>query len=233
MLEQENKQLFRTGLKEALPLALSVAFSGLVFGLLGRQMGISLWELALMSALVFAGAAQFAALPLMVSGADFLSIALTAYIINIRYYLIAASLIPYWRESKRGNNALRAFFLTDEAYALTISRYEKGVTSISYYWGAALVIYFGWVIATILGSFCGRFIPDPTRLGLDFAFPTALLGLLIPQLKSAGKLAVAFVSGLLSVLGAVYLPGNWYIIGAAVIGSCLGLLFSKEESCDE
>jgi 4-azaleucine resistance transporter AzlC len=221
------------GVKEALPLALSVSTSGLVFGLLGKQLGMTMLELTLMSALVFAGAAQFAALPLIASNLDPFSIALTTYIINLRYYLIAASLLPYWWGNKTKTNAFRAFFLTDEAYALTINRYEKGFYSTSYYWGVALSIYFGWVGATILGVLGGKLIPDPARFGLDFAFPAAFLGLIIPQLKSVDKLIVALASAVLSIWGSIYLPGKWYIILAGLAGSSLPLFFSKGEKSNE
>ena len=50
---------FWRGMRQKLPLAVSALVVGGVFGVLARQVGLSLSESSLMSALVFAGASQF------------------------------------------------------------------------------------------------------------------------------------------------------------------------------
>ncbi len=58
------------GVRRSLPVALSVAAYGAVFGVLARQAGLSVEEAGLMSGLVYAGSAQFVAVADRHPGAD-------------------------------------------------------------------------------------------------------------------------------------------------------------------
>ena len=48
---------------------------------------------------------------------------MTTYIVNLRHYLMAASLAPYLAHISRGRLALIAHGVTDESYALTMARF--------------------------------------------------------------------------------------------------------------
>ena len=52
------------GTRACIPVAISVAAYGVVWGVLAKQAGLSMFEVLLMSGLVFAGSAQFVALDL-------------------------------------------------------------------------------------------------------------------------------------------------------------------------
>ena len=94
---------FRRGALRFVPVAISVAAYGLVWGVLAGQKGLSLAEVALMSGLVFAGASQFVALDMWQPGAlPVVSIVVATLIVNLR--LIAAA--QAWRSfSARGFSA--------------------------------------------------------------------------------------------------------------------------------
>src|SRR5436309_15947149 len=85
------------GVRRALPVAVSVFTVGLVFGVLGRQAGLSGVEATLMSALVFAGASQFVALSLwLIMPFPVITIILTTLVVNLRHLLMGASLRPWF-----------------------------------------------------------------------------------------------------------------------------------------
>ena len=70
-----------------------VAF-GLVYGVLARQTGLSLAVTTMMSALVFAGAAQFTAVSMWGQAGGAL-IVVTTLMINLRHLLVGASMAPH------------------------------------------------------------------------------------------------------------------------------------------
>ena len=75
---------------------------GLVYGLSAREAFFSPVEAGAMSVLVFAGAAQFAAVGYVAGGFSWLAIiALTAFL-NARHLLYAAALAPYLSDRPAG-----------------------------------------------------------------------------------------------------------------------------------
>src|SRR5918998_405988 len=112
-----------------------------------------------LSAFVFAGAAQLAAIPLISAGASVAVVVLTVLVINLRLTLYSASLAPHFRRLPAGWKGLLSYLLTDQAYAATITRFDDGQTEEPdkrwYYLGAALAIWVTWQAATMLGVFLG------------------------------------------------------------------------------
>jgi predicted branched-subunit amino acid permease len=119
--------------------------------------------------------------------------------------------------------------MSDESYALSITEYRQGWGSRWYFLGANVGIYVTWALSGLLGAALGTAIPDPSRFGLDLVFPLAFLGLLAAFVQERIDLAVALAAGGLALVAAFLLPGNWYVIVAALLASGLGLLLEKEE----
>ena len=67
---------------------------GLLFGALAAGKGLSPLEVFLMSALVFAGGAQFAAVELWATPAPIAALVFSTLLINARHVLMGASLVP-------------------------------------------------------------------------------------------------------------------------------------------
>src|SRR5947209_1116438 len=110
----------RDGVVASLVVAPSVFVYGTVFGGLAVQAGLRTIETLGMSLLVFAGAAQFAAVPMLGAGASSLTIVLTTYVINMRHYLMAATLAPAFRGFPRRWVALVAHGINDESFAIAV-----------------------------------------------------------------------------------------------------------------
>ena len=84
----------REGLVAILPVVVSVAAYGLLFGTLAAQQGLSPLETFLMSAMVFAGGSQFVALDLWTTPAAIWTLTMAALMVNLRHVLMGASLAP-------------------------------------------------------------------------------------------------------------------------------------------
>jgi 4-azaleucine resistance transporter AzlC len=209
------------GIRASLPLVPGVAAFSLVYGILARHAGLSLDATLAMSALVFAGAAQFTAVSMWTQASPAL-IVLTTFIINLRHLLMGASLAPHLRQESTTWKALLAFGTADETYALAISRYLRGDGSRAYFLGVSGTLYATWVGATLVGATVGGQVPDPTRWGIGLVFPLTFLGLLVPLLTSRVTLAVAAASAITAVVTAPWLPGKGNVLLASLLGSVLG-----------
>ncbi len=89
-----------------------------------------------MSTIVFAGAAQFAAVGYVATGLAWPAIILLTALLNARHLLYSAALAPVApRPVPRRRRAVMAHLLTDEAFALSISHFRRlGRTDERGYW---------------------------------------------------------------------------------------------------
>lgn len=210
-------------LRECTPVVLGVVPFGITCGIMGLTAQMSGLETILMSIFVFAGAAQFIGITMLGAGiTGWGIIILTTLLVNLRHLIMGSSLAPYMTKLPFSLQAFLAFFLTDEAYALTISRIYKAKYSMLYQLTVSTTLYLVWVLATLAGVVLGSYISDPLTWGLDFAMPATFLVLLIPLLVDRKSLIVFGMAAVVSVLAAIYLPGKWYIIIACLIASLMG-----------
>jgi len=110
---------------DALGMSLSAAAFGLVYGLAARNAGFSVVEALAASVFVLAGAAQFAAVGLIVGGAPWLAIVLLTGLLNARHVLYSAALAPYLADRSRLERAAMAHGLTDETFGIAFSHSRR------------------------------------------------------------------------------------------------------------
>ena len=85
----------RAGVRQTLPVAVSIFAYGTIFGVLSRQQGLALAEAAAMSIFVFAGASQMIALTMWASPLPTLAIIVTTFIVNLRHLMMSAAVYPW------------------------------------------------------------------------------------------------------------------------------------------
>jgi len=217
----------RRGALAMIPLWAGIVPFALAFGVLARTAGFDVLETQVLSALVFAGSAQIAIVNLFAGGAGAVVIVATAVALNLRHVLYGLSLGRAWSRPTRPPLPLLAFFLTDEAYGLTIKDRLDGRGEAGFYWGASVSLYLVFNVATLVGSLAGQFLPDPRRLGLDFVFPLVFVALLVPLLRGWRQCVVAaLAAGATLLLGRVA-GGDVAIVGAAVAAAALGVALDR------
>ena len=199
---------------------------GLVYGLAARAAGFSPIEAGGMSVIVFAGAAQFAAVGYVLGGFSWLGVVLLTAFLNARHLLYAAALAPYLADRPRPLRALMAHLLTDEAFALSIAHFRRiGRADLWGYWWAAIVTTFiPWNIATLAGATLGGQIPDPSRYGLDVIFPAAMAGLAVGLVTGRRELVAALAGAVVGVAVGLATDPAAGILAGGLIGPLLGLL---------
>ncbi len=110
------------GIRLSLPVALSVFAYGVVYGVLASQKGLTAWQAALMSGVVFAGSAQFVILDMWMHPLPLAAIAVTTLAVNLRHVLMGTALHPWLCEVPPSRAYGLLFFLNDESWARTLSR---------------------------------------------------------------------------------------------------------------
>jgi predicted branched-subunit amino acid permease len=213
---------FRRGVRDVSPLLLGVAPFGLVAGVAAIDAGLSLGQTLGMSVVVFAGASQLAALELLNQGAPLSVVVVTAVVINLRMLMYSASIAPYFQRFAARVRVGLAYFLTDQAYALSVSRYRSGdgLDRIAYYLGAGATLWLVWQITTVAGALAQAGIPE--SLGLEFAVPLVFLALLVPAMEDGPTTVAGMVGGAVAVVGAG-LPLNLGLLVGATVGIAAGL----------
>jgi branched chain amino acid efflux pump len=218
---------FLSGCRDELPILLGVAPFGMIYGLLALSAGLTPGVAQSMSSVVFAGSAQFIAAQLIHERAPGGVIVLTVLVVNLRHALYSASVAPYLRPLGRGWKAGLAYLLTDEAYAVAITRYLRDAhrTEVSpyrhwYFLGAGLTLWMAWQWSTAVGIFVGARVP--ASWSLDFTLALTFIALVVPSLRTRAGAAAAITAGALAVAGAA-LPYKLALPLAALGGVLAGL----------
>lgn len=203
---------------------LSSLVIGIPFGVLARQAGLDLLQTSGMSVIVFAGAAQFAAIELLRTGASPVAVTLTALLLNLRHLLMAASLRRHFGQQPLARKLGLAYLLTDEAFALGIGWYRRGGRGLAYYATFAAALWACWNTGTIAGALLGGAIPDPRRLALDFAITATFTGIVAIGAHGRRDVAIALIAALLAggLRGAGL--GLVAVVAAGAIAPLIGLL---------
>lgn len=217
---------FRRGFRDVSPLLLGIGPFGLVVGVAAANAGLDPLLAVGMSVLVFAGAAQLAALELIRVDAPMAVVVSTAAIINLRMLMYSASIAPYFRTLEGRLKAGLSYVLTDQAYALSIARFKAGTDMHrpSYYLGVALPIWALWQASTLAGVLLGTGVPE--SWGLEFAVPLVFLALLVPAVEDRETALAAGVGGSVAVLAAG-LPLNLGLPTGATVGIVAGVIAER------
>ena len=229
MILKTHAQEFWNGVRDEAPILLGVVPFGLVFGALAISAHLSTLAAQAMSSIIFAGASQIIAAQLVGAGTSGLVILMVVFVVNLRHALYSASVAPHVKDLKTGWKLLLAYLLTDEAYAVTITHYNREPDSSYRHWyffGAGLTLWSSWQVSTAIGIFIGAQIP--ASWPLDFVLPLTFIALVVPAIKDRAALAAALVAGLIGLLAA-NLPYKTGLLAAALIGIVTGLVLEGRQ----
>jgi 4-azaleucine resistance transporter AzlC len=223
---QNTHMIVREGIKAAWPICLGYFPIGLAFGVLAQKAGLTPLEIGLMSLLVFAGSSQFIAVSMLSAGATLLSIVVTTFVVNLRHLLMSSSLAVYLRPISRTWAALFSYGVTDESFAVNLTRFRNG----HWGWRQAIAVNHtanaAWIGSSILGAYSGQFIPAGA-FGIDYALIAMFLCLLVFQLRGRLYTITALLAGFLAVALALFVPGNGYIVLASILAATIGVVFRR------
>jgi 4-azaleucine resistance transporter AzlC len=219
----------REGLRDIAPVMVAAAPIGALFGAIAASKGLSVAEVALMSTLVFAGGAQFAAIELWGYPVPVAAILFSTLLVNARHVLMGASLAPKMRGFSFAQRWLGFFFLTDEAWALAERRGIARSVTPAYWFACAATLPSVWIGSSILGAAIGAFLGDPKRFGADFAFTALFIGLVAGFNKGRVTVATVAASGGVAALVHVTVGAPWHVLAGALAGIAAAYLAARPE----
>ena len=217
------RESFLAGARATAPVLVGIVPFGLVAGAAAVGVGLSGLQAVGLSAIVFAGASQLAAIDLLGQDAPLAVVVVTALVINLRMVMYSASIAPYFQGVATRWRAGLAYLLTDQAYALLVTRFgdDRPVRRRWYYLGAAAPLWAVWQVCTVVGVVVGARVPE--SLPLSFAVPLTFLALLVPAITDRASGVAAAVGGAGAAVG-VGLPLNLGLIAGALAGVLAGLV---------
>ena len=217
------RESFLAGARATAPVLVGIVPFGLVAGAAAVGVGLSGLQAVGLSAIVFAGASQLAAIDLLGQDAPLAVVVVTALVINLRMVMYSASIAPYFQGVATRWRAGLAYLLTDQAYALSVTRFgdDRPVRRRWYYLGTALPLWAVWQVCTVVGVVVGARVPE--SLPLSFAVPLTFLALLVPAITDRASGVAAAVGGAGAAVGGG-LPLNLGLIAGALAGVLAGLV---------
>ena len=231
----KNKNVFKLGMIDGIPIALgyfAVAFS---LGIAVTNAGLSPIQGMVASLLCNASAGEYAGFTLIGASASFLEMALVIFIVNARYMLMSCALsqriddkMPFL------HRFLIGFGLTDEIFAISIAR--QGYINPYYSYGAFCVASPCWALGTLLGAIAGNILPKSVVSALGVALFGMFIAIFIPPLRKNKVIGwvvlisfvLSYLAGVMPVVSALS-DGMRTIILTVVISGAFALLFPKED----
>ncbi|WP_170006670.1 AzlC family ABC transporter permease [Bacillus fonticola] len=219
--QQPHSTPFISGVRDGVSIAIGYMPIALAFGLLAKSTGLTLWEAIAMSVWVFAGASQYMALNLIAMGTSAVEIVMTTFVVNIRHFLMSASLQEKAENESKGKQALYAFGITDETFS--VAAMKKGTLTSGYLFGLIVMAYGSWVMNSGIGYVGGELLPAIVQEGMGIALYAMFVGLLVPSMKGSGKIVSLglFAAAINSGLVAFGLSAGWAILLATLVSAVL------------
>jgi 4-azaleucine resistance transporter AzlC len=226
------------GVRSGLPIVvgyLPIAFS---FGVAATNFGFSVREAVFLSAVIYAGASQFLALPLLASGTPVLVSCLTLLAMNLRHLLYGPALLDRAGARARSRHSWAwAFGLTDEVFATAIAFLAGRAHGWTERWmlGIGAAAYLSWVAGTAAGAFAGggALAAYPAvEAALGFMLPALFLSLLLAVLNRL-QLPVVATAGVVCALVTLTVNTTAGILAGMVAGALVGMLRARSAVVEE
>lgn len=204
-----------------MPICLGYVPIAFAFGMQAAQSGLDPWIPISISMTNLTSAGQFAGLSIILAGGALVELAVTTFIINIRYMLMSLALSqkldPRMTLAQR---CFAAFGITDEVFAVAIR--QEGPLRTPYMTGLIASPYLGWSAGTIVGAAATSLLPAAARSALGITIYAMFIAILVPPARKAKPVlaAVAIAAAISCLFRFVPLLGGisagWVIILAAV-----------------
>jgi 4-azaleucine resistance transporter AzlC len=212
-MDESARARFRSGLRAGVPFAIAGGILSMSFGVLATAAGMSDIAAVVMSMVVFAGSAQFAAVSIVAVGGSLGAAVIAAAMVNSRFLPMGAALAP----SLPGRAMFRAVqgqAVVDASWAMALR--EDGSFDRFFLFGATAVQYVTWSGGTALGVLVGGLLGDTDKLGLDAIFPAFFFALLIAEAQSRRARAVAVLGAAIAVALVPFAPPGVPVLVASV-----------------
>lgn len=219
---------FIKGILDILPLMIPVVPFGIIYGVIGVEIGFSPMEVFAMSFVIFAGSSQIAFAQLFAAGASPLVMISSVAVINSRHILYGAVLAEYLGKLRLTWKILLSYLMADQAFSVSSAYFKKNVKNKNVHFhmlGSGLTLWSLWQLSTLIGIVLGNIVP--AQLGLEFAIPLTFFSLILSELRKLDHVIIILISGICSVLTYNF-PFKIYIIFSAIFSLAISIMINKK-----
>ncbi|MFS0781906.1 AzlC family ABC transporter permease [Bacillus sp. 1P06AnD] len=230
----QSSSSFLEGMKDCIPTLIGYISIGVAAGIVGVSSNLSILEIVLLSALVYAGAAQFIICALLASGSSMTAIILTTFIVNIRHLLLCMTVAPYFSKYSLWKNIGIGSLITDETFGVTMVKIvKKEPMNDKWMNGLNITAYLSWILSCLAGAVFGKWISNPEQFGLDFALTAMFIALLVLQLQNSkgGKLflyvKIIALMVIFMILFSLFLPTHISVLLSTLLVATIGTVMDR------
>lgn len=221
-----NKREFKEGIRDGLPICLGYLSVSMAFGLTAVKSGMPIWSAILISLTNLTSAGQFAGTNLLIAHSSYMELALTTFVINIRYFLMSLSVSQKVDKDFGVKERLIASFgVTDEVFAVSMQR--RSELTFSYMLGLIVTPILGWTGGTALGAMATSLLPEALTDAMGIALYGMFIAIIVPPAREHKSVLFAVLLAIAMSYAFTYLPilsafsGGWSVIIITVTVSAL------------
>lgn len=230
---------FTQGIRDGRAIGIGYLSVSFTFGIAAVASGLDWWQAFVVSFMNITSAGQFAGITIMAAAGSYIEMAVSQFIINLRYALMSISLSQKVdRDFTARKKMILGFAVTDEIFAVSMSR--KGEVSSSYFAGLTVLPLLGWNLGTLAGAVMGDVLPENVTAALGLAIYGMFIAIVVPVAKKNRHVLMITILAIFLSFCLYYLPGlnrissGFSIIICAVAASAVGAwLFPVEEEENE
>ncbi len=235
---------YKYGLRKGIPIFLGYLPVSFTFGFMAVSGGLPVWLAVFMSATNLTSAGQFAGMNLIFAQAGYLELALTTFVINLRYSLMSLSLsqridhgIPIWKR------LIFSFGITDETFVVASmeadASAEKGGLSAGFLFGLITLPFIGWTFGTFLGGSVSTLLPPSLQNAMGIGLYAMFIALIIPASREKKEVCVVVILAVIFACTLKYAPllrqisSGFRVILATILAAGLGAFLFPEDEKEE
>ncbi len=218
------KDIFNKAVVKAVwPIWLGYLPLGFAGGVLSQKVGLTPFEVGVMSLLVFAGSGQFIALAMMGGAASSTSIIMTTFIVNLRHMLYSSSLAVYLMKKNNTYLSLFAQGITDETFAVNMSKFAGVETA----WnadkalGVNILAHGCWIFSNVLGNVAGNVLVIDMAV-VSYTLTAMFIGLWSFHFVNKKLIIIGVLSGCIALALSGILTHKLHIVTATLIAATIG-----------
>ena len=217
----EHGRHWQDGVRDGAPFGAAAFVLAVSFGVVATDAGMPAVAAIVMSALVYSGSGQFAALGIVDSGGGVGAAVGAAALVGSRFLPMGFALGP----SLRGNRLRRALegqATVDASWAMAAR--GEGRFDREYLFGHSAAQYVPWVVGTVVGVVVPAL--DTRALGLDAVFPAFFLAILAGEVRDRLRLGVALAGAAVALALVPVAPPGLPVLAASA-AALVGLRGSR------
>lgn len=229
------------GVKKGIPIALGYLSVSFTFGVKAVNGGIPAWAAVLISLVNLTSAGQFAGTNLILAGGSYLEMAVTTFVINLRYMLMSLALSQKIEaKTPLHHRLIMGFGITDEIFAVSLA--ELRTVTPTYFYGLMTLPILGWSGGTFLGAAASGLMPAKLSQAMELGLYAMFIAIIIPPARKSRAVLLVLLAAVAVSLVLYYMPlfrfvsGGMRVIIAAIIAASIGAFcfpLKKEEDKED